>query len=216
MLRLVTASAIALALSSPALADHSIAAGGVSQSGPIVTLDAQTVSADAFVGGLSVNVTRPDAYTDAELIGSAAQHVHAHTTDYNATASASFAYGVTGHFTIAASLPFVVRRDLREGAHSHAGGAVSNTVEQLGTVSGIGDLSLLGQYIVAHNHKQGWFVSALGGIKVPTGQTHETDRSGERLETEHQPGTGSWDPLLGLAASKSSGPWLRGSQKGNA
>ena len=29
---------------------------------------------------------------------------------------------------------------------------------------------------------------------------------GERLETEHQPGTGSWDPLVGFAASKRWGP----------
>jgi hypothetical protein len=212
MLRPLTVSAFVLLLSAPALADHSIATGGVSQSGPVVTLDAQTVSAGAIVGGLSVNVAKPDAYTDAELIGFAAQHVHAHTTDYNISASASLAYGVTGHFTISASLPFVVRSDLREGAHSHAGGTASNTVEQLGTVNGIGDLSLIGQYIVAHDHKKGWFVSALGGIKVPTGQTNKTDPSGERLETEHQPGTGSWDPLLGLAASKSWGEWsLHGS-----
>jgi hypothetical protein len=207
MLRSTMASATALLLTSPALADHTIAAGSLSQSGPAATLDAQTVSAGVLVGGLSVNVTKPNAYSDAELIGFAAQHVHAHTTDYNATASASLAYGITGHFTVSASLPFVVRNHLREGSHSHAGGTVSNTVEQLGTVSGIGDLSLLAQYIVAHDHKKGWFVSALGGLKLPTGETHEANPSGERLETEHQPGTGSWDPLLGLAASKSWGPW---------
>jgi hypothetical protein len=76
----------------------------------------------------------------------------------------------------------------------------------------IGDLSLLGEYVFAHDHKAGWFVSALGGVKLPTGDTGQTAPDGERLETEHQPGTGSWDPLFGLAASKSWGPWaLHGS-----
>lgn len=203
---------MAFCSSAPALADHSIAGGGVSQSGPVVTLDAQTVSAGSLVGGVSVHYTKPDPYTDAELIALASQHVHAHTTDYNASASASLAYGVTGHFTISASLPLVFRHNLRAGEHSHSGGAVSNTVEQLGSVSGLGDLSLLGEYVFAHDHKAGWFVSALGGVKVPTGDTNQTGPDGERLETEHQPGTGSWDPLVGLAASKRWGRWaLHGS-----
>jgi hypothetical protein len=47
----------------------------------------------------------------------------------------------------------------------------------------------------------------LAGVKLPTGSTHELDPSGKRLETEHQPGTGSWDPLLGVAAAKSGGAW---------
>ncbi len=171
MNRSLVFGALAFCSSAPALADHTIAGGGVSQSGPVVTIDAQTVPAGSLIGGLSVHYTKPVAYADAELIALASQHVHAHTTDYNATASASLAYGVTGHFTISASLPIVVRHDLRAGEHSHSGGTASNTVEQLGSVSGIGDLSLLGEYVFAHDHKAGWFVSAIGGLKVPTGDT---------------------------------------------
>lgn len=200
-------AAAALLVSSPAWADHPVAGGGVSQSGPVVTVDAETLPAGTLVGGLAVQVTRPDAYSDADLIAFASQHVHAHTTDYNLLAGASLAYGVTGHLTLSANLPLIRRGDLRAGHHSHAGGAVSNTVEQLGSVSGVGDLSLMARYVLAHDHGQGWFVSALVGLKLPTGSTHETDLSGARLETEHQPGTDSWDPLIGLAASKSWGPW---------
>jgi hypothetical protein len=200
-------SAAALLISTPAWADHPAAGGGVSQSGPVVTVDAQALPAGTLVGGLAVHMTRPDAYTDAELIALAGQHVHAHTTDYNVSAAASLAYGVTGHLTLSASLPLVLRDDLRAGDHSHAGGTVSNTVEPLGSVSGVGDLSLMAQHVLAHDHGKGWFVALLAGLKLPTGSTHETDLSGSRLETEHQPGTGSWDPLFGLAASKSWGPW---------
>ena len=198
----VTAAALC---SAPALADHPIAGGSVSGSGPVVTIAADTLPAGMLAGGLQVSVVRPDAYSDAELISLAGQHVHAHTTDYNLEAAASLAYGLAEHFTISARLPFVRRDDLREGHHSHSGGAVSNTVEELGSVSWIGDLSLMAEWIAAHNHERGWFVSLLGGLKVPTGSTSETSPDGERLETEHQPGTGSWDPLFGLAASKSWG-----------
>src|SRR5205085_6937456 len=46
----------------------------------------------------------------------------------------------------------------------------------------------------------------LGGIKAPTGSTHRRSDEGERLETEHQPGTGSWDPLFGASAATAAGP----------
>jgi hypothetical protein len=47
-----------------------------------------------------------------------------------------------------------------------------------------------------------WRLALLGGVKLPTGSTHERSPDGDRLETEHQPGTGSWDPLFGLAMSR--------------
>lgn len=201
-LPLTTAAALC---STPALADHPIAGGSVSGAGPIITTAATTLPPGMAAGGAQVSVARPDTYSDAELIALAGQHVHAHTTDYNLEASASLAYGLAEHLTVSAQLPFIRRDDLREGHHSHGGGGVSNTIEELGTVSGIGDLSVTAQWIAAHNHEQGWFVSLLGGLKVPTGSTGKTDPAGNRLETEHQPGTGSWDPLFGLAASKSWG-----------
>jgi hypothetical protein len=207
------AALVAIGASAPALADHGIAGGGVSGSGPIVTQGAETLSAGKFALGISARYARPDAYSDAELIALAAQHVDAHTTGYNLGLSASLAYGVSEHFMLSASLPYVRRDRLREGQHSHAGGTVSNTVEQLGSVSGVGDLSVTAQYLLAHDHEEGWFIALLAGLKVPTGSTGETDLSGAVLETEHQPGTGSWDPLFGLAASKI---WGRLSVHGSA
>lgn len=44
------------------------------------------------------------------------------------------------------------------------------------------------------------------GFKAPSGETHESGR-GERLETEFQPGTGSWDFLIGGALSRARGRW---------
>ncbi len=43
---------------------------------------------------------------------------------------------------------------------------------------------------------------SFSGLKAPTGVTDDRDTSGERFETEHQPGSGSWDTLAGLALSR--------------
>lgn len=48
-------------------------------------------------------------------------------------------------------------------------------------------------------------VSVLFGIKAPTGDTDEKDIDGIRFETEFQPGSGSWDYLLGAAMSINNG-----------
>jgi hypothetical protein len=80
---------------------------------------------------------------------------------------------------------------LREGSASG--------VEQLGSVSGIGDVSLLAKYRLTEGEGSGF--ALIGGIKLPTGGTHKLSRDGERLETEHQPGTGSWDAIVGASAS---------------
>jgi hypothetical protein len=74
-----------------------------------------------------------------------------------------------------------------------------NDVERLGTVSGIGDLNLLAKYRLSEGEGAG--LALIGGIKVPTGSTHARSIGGERLETEHQPGSGSWDAIFGASAS---------------
>ncbi len=70
--------------------------------------------------------------------------------------------------------------------------------------SGLGDVALLAKFRI---HKRDWTrssfnVSAIGGVELPTGATHERD-AGARLPTELQPGLGSWNPFLGLATNLS-------------
>jgi hypothetical protein len=101
----------------------------------------------------------------------------------------------------------VVRTDIREGHHAHGGGGAINTVDMRGDASGIGDVTLLGQYRFFNNPAAATELALLFGVKAPTGSTGLTDRQGALFETEFQPGSGSWDPMLGLAASKRFGPW---------
>ena len=71
-------------------------------------------------------------------------------------------------------------------------------------MAGIGDVNVLAKYRLTEGEGAGF--ALIGGIKLPTGSTHRRSNDGERLETEHQPGTGSWDPLFGASAATKLGP----------
>jgi hypothetical protein len=188
------ASTLILGLATPALADHTGPTGVGSSGGGIDVQGPETLEAGHFAIGQQTALNLPQDRSDAELEALAAQHIHAHNRDYTLNAAIGVAYGVTDRLTISAQLPYVRRDGLREGEHSHSGGVTTNKVVPLGSVTGFGDASLLAKYSLA-----GGAIALIGGVKVPTGGTHSRARSGERLETEHQPGTGSWDPIAGAA-----------------
>jgi hypothetical protein len=192
---------LAVASASPALADHvgpSALGSSLSVFGP------DTLDGGHWAAGLRVTYTKPEQRSDAELAALAGQHIHAHNTDYNVNSSAGVAYGINHHLTVSVELPYVRRDDLREGMHNHVGGVAMNGVEQLGSVSGIGDLNVLAKYRLTEGEQTGF--SLIAGIKAPTGSTRQRSIDGERLETEHQPGSGSWDPIVGASAGTKFGP----------
>jgi len=198
----VSAAAIlSLSLPIPAYADHLGFAGAAGTAGPIISLSADTLAAGSLAAGLRLTYAKPDDLSDAELAARAGRHIHAHTTDALISPSLSLAYGLSDDFTLALSLPWVERRKLREGTHQHSGGVAVNGVSDLGSPAGVGDAILLGEYRFIGDEDAALRVAMLAGLKMPTGATHERSPDGERLETEHQPGTGSWDPLGGLAVS---------------
>jgi hypothetical protein len=187
----------------PALADH-LGASAYGSGGGMTVFSPDTLDGGHWAAGLRLTYTRPERRSDAELAALAADHIHAHNSDYNLNASLGLAYGVSHHLTISAELPYVRRDHLREGTHEHDGGVALNGVEQLGSVAGIGDVNLLAKYRLTEGERSG--LALIGGIKLPTGSTHRRSPDGERLETEHQPGSGSWDPILGASASTKGGP----------
>lgn len=177
-------------LASPALADHLGPSGEGSGSG-LEVIAPDTLDAGHGSVGFRLIYTRPKHRSDAELDTLAGQGLGAHNTDYNFNASAGVAYGITHHLTVSAEVPYVRRDDLREGS--------TTGVERLGNVAGVGDVSFLAKYRLTG--EEGVRFAVIGGIKIPTGSTHKRSPDGERLETEHQPGTGSWDPILGASAA---------------
>jgi len=184
----------AAAIAAPALADH-LGPSGVSSGGGLSVFSPDTLDGGHWAAGLRLIYTRPEQRSDAELEALGERGIGAHNTDYNLNGSIGVAYGINHHLTVAAELPYVRRDDLREGAD---GG-----VARLGSVSGIGDLGLLAKYRLTEGERSGF--ALIGGIKMPTGSTNRRG-DGERLETEHQPGSGSWDPIVGASAGTRLGP----------
>lgn len=140
--------------------------------------------------------TRPDQRSDSELEALADRGVDAHNTRYDLNAAVGGAYGITHQLTVSVEVPYV-RHDSIRATEPSLG------VEQLGSVGGIGDISVLAKYRLTPGELGG--LAIIGGIKMPTGSTHERDRFGVRFETEHQPGTGSWDPIFGASAGMKMG-----------
>lgn len=136
----------------------------------------------------------------------------AHSLKAIQTWALTYAYGVTGNLTVALGLPWVKRTGIREAPHhaheEHHDGHAELVAEKQGGASGIGDLTLLGQFRFYHNTKTGTELAAIAGVKMPTGETNERVNSGEhRFETEFQPGSGSWDGIAGLTLFQSLGLW---------
>lgn len=112
-------------------------------------------------------------------------HLHDKTTED----SRHFKFGghLTGDVTVFAEIPYVVRRSLEIEEHDILGSKQKS--------EGMGDLHLMGDYRFWKDDKQS--LSAVGGIKFPTGQTEEKNSIGTLFEPELQPGTGSYDYILG-------------------
>jgi hypothetical protein len=179
--------------SAAVFADHpsvGFAGGGA---GPIATIPATTLPQGASAIGLWVEYAKSKRLSDEELQSRAARGIDAHSTDYLFSPSLIAAYGVTDDFTLGIKLPYVDRANIREADEA------GNVMER-GDSAGIGDLILLGRYRFVNG--RAYQAAALFGIKGPTGKTGRVDRQGERFETEHQPGSGSWDPMVGFALTR--------------
>jgi hypothetical protein len=182
------------------LADHPTIAFGNEGIGAINTISASPLPADSWAFGVRSEIINNKAFTNEQLEDFAADGLEGvHSIDKITNTSIALAYGATEDFTISARLPYIERKNIREGeleagipeAHTH------------GDSSGVGDLLLFGQYRFQKNNRLD--ISILFGIKAPTGETDKRDNDGILFETEFQPGTGAWDFLLGAAVSKSNG-----------
>jgi len=185
-----------LIVTMPVLADHPTVAFGNESSGPIVTIAAASMQKGTLATGIRTEVIENDAFSDQDLASYADQGIEGvHSVDRIINTSLAIGYGVTDNLTLSVRLPYIERKNIREGeiedgeaeAHAH------------GDSAGLGDLLLFGQYRVLKSDSTD--VAIHLGIKAPTGETDDKDDDGLRFETEFQPGTGSWDYLVGGAIS---------------
>jgi hypothetical protein len=194
-----------LVLTAPAFAHHPGSGGNTGGGGPIVTIPATTLEQGHFAAAIWYEYVRLGGLSDAALIDAASKHIHAHSIKTIESAVAGFAYGVTDDFMIALRTPINRRTDIREGHHEHTGGGVINSVDFRGDSTGFGDVTVLGQWRFFNDLLSGTQAALLFGVKAPTGTTNLRDELGELFETEFQPGTGSWDWLVGAAFSQQFG-----------
>jgi hypothetical protein len=229
----ISAGALVLAATSPAMSHHPSGTGTSSTGGPIVTIPGTTLHQGASALYFVFEHYSFNELSDAVLEAAAARHEHAHSLATLESPALGYSYGLTDRLMISVQLPYVVRTGIREASHHHdeaaaghshaeSGGtegheheagethhaipeAVNETIDR-GDTDGVGDLTLFGQYRF-YGQDAGVQASLLAGIKTPTGETGEHDDQGELFEAEFQPGSGSWDPMLGLALSQAQGRW---------
>jgi hypothetical protein len=195
----------ALVLGLPAYAHHPSGVSSTGGAGPIATITGSTLDQGQSAAVVFFEMVKIDSFSDAQLKTFAGQHIHAHSMDAILAPTLIYAYGITNDLTVIGRLPVVTRLDIREGHHSHGPGG--DSVDERGDSSGIGDLTLLGQYRFYNNKATRTEAALLLGLKAPTGRTNEYDKLGERFETEFQPGSGSWDGLFGAAFTQRAGAW---------
>ena len=182
-----------------AQADHASASFETVAAGAIMTTPGATLPKGKLVVGMSVQSIELDDISNEVLESAGAADDDVHSVDSLMIVYANLAYGLTDYLTVGLSVLYVDRSNIRE-AHNDMG---VGEVELAGDSSGIGDLNLFGQYRFHQSEKQD--AAIFIGIKTSTGETGVREIEGGLFEAEQQPGSGSWDPLVGVAYNRSLG-----------
>lgn len=181
----------------PAIADHASANFETGTAGAVMTVPGSTMPEGKMVTGANIQAIEFNAISDARLTELGAADKDVHSTDNLIKLTLNFAYGLNDDLTLGLSVPYIERHNIRAAANNNGMGDVETT----GDSNGLSDVSIFGQYRILH--KTSSDVALLAGLKTPAGSTSETENGGELFEADHQPGSGSWDPFLGLAFNHS-------------
>ncbi|MHB8881503.1 MAG: transporter [Thermodesulfovibrionales bacterium] len=197
---MLSALSFIVCLNTGAWAHHAAVGMATADAGPIKTIPASTLKQGSFGFDVQAEYIDLKRFSDAELLGFAEEGNDVHSIDSVRHLFFGMGYGLTNDLTLGLKLPYVSLKNIRA---SHA--EEPDEVHSHGNSSGLGDLSIVARYRFIRAAEQGFEAALIGGIKAPTGETNVSDPDGERFETEHQPGSGSWDPIIGLAATKKIG-----------
>jgi Putative MetA-pathway of phenol degradation len=183
----VFAAGLGLSAATPSAVAHGDSGGG---GGVILPAGVTLVSTD-------YDVIKFNEISDARLRALALRGIaEVHSLKTISVPSLTIGYGLTNDLTFAVRLPYLHNQEIRETDPASGG------VNARGGVSGFGDASFTGTYRFYNDHNSGVEAALIFGIKAPTGPAGRHDLSGERFETEHQPGSGSWDGIIGGTVSR--------------
>lgn len=148
-----------------------------------------------------------DRYSDAQLLASSTAGIEAHSYDRRYAARLGGIYGVTDDVAFGVDLPYVYNSSLRE-----ADTAAPPGIEDGGSQDGLGDMSIYGMWTAGRKPVEGGqrAIAFYAGAKLPSGDTQQKNPAGDRLEPDHQLGSGSVDPLVGVALSTVEMGWSLG------
>ena len=197
----ISAGALLLAATSPAMSHHPSGTGTSSTGGPIVTIPGTTLQKGASALYFVFEHISFDELSDAVLEAAAEKDQHAHSLATLESPALGYSYGLTDRLMVSVQLPYVVRTGIREASHHHhdeaaeehshaEGGATeehehesgeeheeeSETVDR-GDTDGIGDLTLFGQYRF-YGQDTGLQASLLTGLKTSDRKDRRARRSG--------------------------------------
>ncbi len=187
-------------------ADHmtSIAKFDLIAAGPIITIPARTLPQGTTVASLSLLYLNNNELSDATLKAAAGRHEeHVHSTARVRATALSLSHGVTDDFSLGLRLPYVKRRDIREGEHHHD--LAGDQVAGLGASGGLGDLTAIGQYRLYRSEDKRHAAALLLGTRMPTGTTSERTNEDNKFDVDEQPGSGAWSGLFGASWSSAFG-----------
>ncbi len=190
------------------LADHAALQIDGGPGSAITTMGAETLPKGQQTLALQYQYLDLDELSDQELLDS---EDSLHSVNAFSQASIGYSVGITDRFTLSVALPYVSRDGFREESHDHEDEDDHHDEETPqpdgevidSNISGWGDVSMLGRFALHTDKPAKRYYALLAGLKAPTGNTNEKLSDGEKAEVDHQPGSGSWDPLLGVAYSNS-------------
>jgi len=202
---LAVALAAVVAVPAGAFAHHPGGVGNSGDAGPINTISATTLDQGHLVAGITIDYAAQRTVSDPDLIAAtAAKNDGVHGLRTLQAYALSAAYGLTNDLSVGVRLPYVERTGIRAAEDDGTG---TYAVVDHGGSTGIGDLTVLGQYRFVNDQANRFELAALFGVIAPTGPTHRLSKQGELLDAEFQPGSGAWSGMLGLAATKRVGQW---------
>lgn len=230
---LLTLATLLSVVFNAAHADHPTLSLDEGSAGPMTTMSAVVLPEKSAGLSFQTQYLFSDELPDAQLKSYALQGDFVHSTGTVASYSLNGGYGLNERTMLGFSLPYVIRKDFREGVvtrvrqvqresalpvptprhggHGHTPAPAVGTATVADVVSydieGLSDATIFGQYRFFANEPEGLFLAVQAGLKVPTGKTDVRAPGGELVSTDHQPGSGSWDPMIGLSLSKHFGAW---------
>ena len=171
--------------------------GGLDAGSPILTMSPDTLAHKKFALGYTLQFMDVHQFDSSDYRTLNRQGKHAHSYDSMLINTVNVVYGVSDKFNLIASYPYNSKYNLK---YTYDG----QTYNDLDSI-GMGDMTLLAKYRFLNSTEKNYSAAVMAGLRMPTGQTNERGADGVKLAPDEQPGSGSWDPIMGILLGKKIG-----------